>query len=117
MSRRDGVGYVILQPLLVWAGLIVALAVSILYAFLGAPFPLPVNLAMAAAMAATIAVVFMRLVSESPLIRLAAGGALIWLIFMFSLSFADYVTRSPGEIPRCQALGQPCEQSRVTIAN
>jgi len=110
MRRRDSIAYVILEPLLVWAALMLVLAVSILYAFLGAPFPLPVNLTIAAAMAVVIGVIFMRLISESPLIRLAAGGALIWLVFMFSLSFADYVMRRPGGIPRCQALGQPCAQ-------
>jgi caa(3)-type oxidase subunit IV len=111
MRRRDGIGYVVLGPLLVWAGLLVALAVSALYAFLGGPFALLVNLAIAAGMAAALAVLFMGLTTASALVRLTAIAGLLWLAFLFSLSFADYYTRRPADVPACQRLGQPCDQA------
>lgn len=56
-------------------------------------FAVPLRLALAGVMAVLIAVIFMRLRSSSALVRLAAVMSLLWVIFLFVLTFADYFTR------------------------
>jgi cytochrome c oxidase subunit IV len=51
------------------------------------------NIFIAALMALIGLLFFMGLVRESTLLRLAASGGLFWLIVMFVLTFADYLTR------------------------
>jgi cytochrome c oxidase subunit 4 len=48
----------------------------------------------AAAKALLVAIVFMQLRRRDALLRLAATAALFWLITLFGLTFADYLTRS-----------------------
>jgi cytochrome c oxidase subunit IV len=59
---------------------------------LGAGGPIA-NLVIAALKAALVAVVFMHLRWSSPLQRLFAGAGLFWLAILFTLTFADYMTR------------------------
>lgn len=42
-----------------------------------------------------VVVFFMHLIRPDPLLRLAGSAALLWLLFMFMLTFADILTR-PG---------------------
>jgi cytochrome c oxidase subunit 4 len=53
------------------------------------------NLSIAAAKAFLIAWFFMHLREASPLIRLVAFADLLWLLTLFGLSLADWLTR-PG---------------------
>ncbi|ASK34350.1 Caa(3)-type oxidase subunit IV [Alcanivorax sp. N3-2A] len=53
----------------------------------------PLRLAMAALMAASIALIFMRLRDSAVLVRLVAATSLLWVVFLFVLSFSDYLTR------------------------
>ena len=52
-----------------------------------------INVVIAALMALIGLLFFMGLLRESTLLRLAAAGGVFWLIIMFVLTFADYVTR------------------------
>lgn len=52
-----------------------------------------VHMSIAAVMIVLLALFFMDFKSYSPLLRLAALAGLFWLIFMFALTAADYVTR------------------------
>lgn len=47
----------------------------------------------AIAIASLIAVYFMDLRNASNLVRLFAVGAILWVVFMFVLTFSDYLTR------------------------
>ena len=81
-------------PLAVWAVLLVLLAISAASAFapLGA-FNAAINLGFAAVMIALLAVVLMNLRWSSALVRLVAASGLFWLVFMFVLTFTDYLSR------------------------
>jgi cytochrome c oxidase subunit 4 len=82
------------EPLAVWAGLLVLLAISAgsAYAPLG-PFNAAVNLAIAAVMLGLLATFLMNLRWANGLVRLFAASGLFWLIFMFALTFVDYLSR------------------------
>jgi caa(3)-type oxidase subunit IV len=70
-------------PVVVWLRLLVLLAVTCASAFvpMGA-LNMAVNLAIASFM--------LLLVNASTLIQLTATSGFLWIIFMFTLTFADY---------------------------
>ncbi len=87
----DGFGS---DPLAAWVTLLVLFAVSLGSAYL----PLGtgnvvVNLGIAAAMIAVLAAFLMGLRNSTALIRLVAAASGLWIIIMFSLTFADYISR------------------------
>ena len=51
------------------------------------------NLVIAAMMIAIVFVVLMDLKNAKALIRVTAASGLLWLIFMFALTFNDYLSR------------------------
>lgn len=53
----------------------------------------PLSLLIAIAKAALILIFFMKLRESSPSLRLVALSALLWIIFLFGLTSADYLTR------------------------
>jgi cytochrome c oxidase subunit 4 len=55
-----------------------------------------INVSIAAAMTALIIVFLMHVSQNSSLVRLFAAGGFFWLIFMFSLTLSDYLTRPSG---------------------
>lgn len=82
------------RPLLIWFALLVLLAATVGSAYI----PLGVgngivNYTIAAAKAALVLVFFMHLDRARALLRLAALSGLFWVLFLFSLSFGDYLTR------------------------
>jgi cytochrome c oxidase subunit 4 len=83
------------RPLvLTWVALMGLLAVTAASAFVPLGWGnLAVNLAIAGAKTALIGLVFMRLAASATLVRLVVGAMVLWLAIMFSLSFADYLTR------------------------
>lgn len=93
LSDRDR--EIILVPILVWIGLMAALTATVVYAFWPhAPAKAEANLVIAAFKAGLIAAVYMRLNRAPPLLRLTAVAAFLWLLMLFGLTFADYLTRS-----------------------
>jgi cytochrome c oxidase subunit 4 len=80
------------KPSLIWLALMLLLALTVGSAYipLGIGNGL-VNYGVAVTKAAL--VVFMHLDRSRALIRLAALAGLFWLVFLFSLSFGDYLTR------------------------
>lgn len=80
--------------LLVWAGLIGLLALTVAASLvLTGAASLAAGLGIALAKAALIAWFFMHLRGASGLVRLAAAGALIWLLILLTLTGIDYATR------------------------
>ena len=78
----------------VWLALLLLLALTIGSAYipLGAGNSV-LNLAIAALKASLVLLFFMHLRRSSTLVRLTAASALLWLAFMFALTFADYLSR------------------------
>ncbi|WP_431271820.1 cytochrome C oxidase subunit IV family protein [Dankookia sp. P2] len=100
----------------VWAGLMALLAATLVAAYLPlGRFNLVLSLGIAVAKAALVVVFFMQLKRPNPLLRLAAFAGLIFLAFMFTLTYADVLTRAaptqpgivmPRSIPDMPATGQ-----------
>lgn len=91
---RDTRRRVVFVPLALWVGLIVLLAITAVYANVGAaPGKGIVNIAIAIGMWLVIAVMLMQLRRSAALIRLTAIAGLVWGSFLFILTFADLLTR------------------------
>ncbi|MGH6985672.1 MAG: hypothetical protein ACRED9_02375 [Caulobacteraceae bacterium] len=83
-----------LWPLAAWLYLACALIANAGYAHIpGAPAKGLVTLLIAASQGLVVAIFLMDLRRSRPLVRLTAAAAFLWLLFMFVLSFADYLTR------------------------
>lgn len=82
-------------PLLAWVALIALAAISLGSAYLplGAG-NVAINLLIAAVMAILLAVFLMDLQNAKTLVRVVAVTGLFWMIFMFALTFSDYLSRS-----------------------
>ena len=81
-------------PSLIWLALMLLLALTVGSAYI----PLGIgngliNYGVAVAKAALVVIFFMHLDRSRALVRLAATAGLFWLVFMFSLSLGDYLTR------------------------
>ncbi|HTS20975.1 MAG TPA: cytochrome C oxidase subunit IV family protein [Casimicrobiaceae bacterium] len=79
-----------------WLGLLALLAASCASSFV----PLGrlnafVNVGIALAKALLVALVFMHLRRDRPIVRLVAVAGLAWLALLFGLSLADFLTRGP----------------------
>ena len=81
-------------PSLIWLApmLLLGLTVGSAYVPLGIGNGL-INYGVAVAKAALVVIFFMHLDRSRALVRLAATAGLFWLVFMFSLSLGDYLTR------------------------
>jgi cytochrome c oxidase subunit 4 len=93
-SAKNRAIHLWIAPGAVWIALSALLAATVISAYipLGAINTI-LNMAIAAAKVALILVFFMKLRSSSALIRLASLAGLFWLLFMFSLTAGDYLTR------------------------
>jgi cytochrome c oxidase subunit IV len=82
---------------LVWLAclLLLAATMGVSQLELGALNPI-LNLAIAAAKAFLIVWFFMHVREGAPLVRLFAFAGLFWLLLLFGLSLADWLTRSAG---------------------
>ena len=91
---RDERLHVILAPLSTWAGLMVLLTVTALYAWLpGAPIKPIVGLTIGCAKALLIALFFMQLRRSAGLVKVVSIVGIVWASFLFILTFADLLTR------------------------
>ena len=83
-----------LRPSLVWLALLVLLGITVGSAYIPlGVFNGIINYTIAAAKAALVLIFFMHLDRSRALLRLAALSGIFWVLFMFSLSFGDYLTR------------------------
>jgi caa(3)-type oxidase subunit IV len=90
MEHRD----ILLKPLLIWAALLSLGAVSLGCALLpGLPQKLAIALVIVVAQAAIVLGGFMNLGKASALVRMTALAGVIWLSFLFLMTFADLWTR------------------------
>jgi cytochrome c oxidase subunit 4 len=72
--------------------LLLAITWSVGYLNLG-PFNLIFALAIAITKALLVVLFFMHIKGSSPLLHLAAGAGLLWLLILISLTLGDYITR------------------------
>jgi cytochrome c oxidase subunit 4 len=98
--QREGSGAVIRRlaagPALVWLILLGLLAASCWSAFLPlGSYNTALNLAIAAIMLLVLAIFLMNLARASALLRFVASAGLLWVVFLFVLTFADYLSRRP----------------------
>lgn len=83
-----------LRPLAVWAALMLAGLASLLYAIApGLPDKPLVGLAVTALQASLVLGLLMQLHRAGALIRMTALIAVVWLGFLFLMSWADILTR------------------------
>jgi cytochrome c oxidase subunit 4 len=87
-------------PAVVWLVLLFLLAASGGSAFvpLGS-YNVAVNLLIAAIMLFLLATFLMNLKEANMLLRLVAAAGLFWVIFLFALTFTDYLSRRSTEPP------------------
>lgn len=93
MTRAER-NHVLVKPLRIWAALMALLALTILYAFVpGLPFKTEAGLGIAIVKALLIVLLFMQLKGASGIVRIAAVAGLVWVSFLYVLTFADLLTR------------------------
>jgi len=81
-------------PVAVWLGLLVLFGVTTGSAFVPlGPFNIALNLLIAAIMLALLVTFLMDLRHSTTLLRLLACAGLFWTVFMFALTFTDYLSR------------------------
>jgi cytochrome c oxidase subunit 4 len=84
-----------LRPIIVWCALVLLALASLGVAYLPLDtFNTPVHLVIAAIMVILLWLFLMDLVSSETLVRLIAAAGLLWLSFMFALTFSDYLFRT-----------------------
>ncbi|WP_407168756.1 oxidase [Bradyrhizobium sp. ORS 111] len=82
-------------PVLAWAALLGLAAISLGSAYLPLGVGnLAVNLIIAVVMTIILAIFLMDLKSGTMLVRVVAIAGVFWMIFMFALTFSDYLSRS-----------------------
>ena len=83
-----------IKPSLIWLALLLLLGATVGSAYipLGA-LNTAINYIVAGGKAALVFIFFMHLDRSQAFVRLAAVTGLFWLVFLFSLTFADYATR------------------------
>lgn len=80
----------------VWLALVALVGATLLLAYVPlGRFNPAVALGIAALKGSLIALFFMNLRRPDPLLRLAGAASLLWICFMFALTFADALTRAP----------------------
>ena len=96
MSNSDGRPMRIwLRPTAVWVALVLLGLASLGSAYLPLNvFNTPLNLAIAGVMVILLWLFLMDLISSAALLRLIAVAGLVWLSFMFALTFSDYLSRA-----------------------
>jgi cytochrome c oxidase subunit IV len=81
-------------PATVYLGLLVLFAASFASAYVSlGPFNVALNLLIAAMMIVLLVTFLMDLRRSTNLMRLLAGAGVLWTIFMFALTFTDYLSR------------------------
>jgi cytochrome c oxidase subunit IV len=93
-----------LRPIAVWIALILLGLASLISAYLPLnAFNTPLNLTIAGIMVILLWLFLMDLIGSDTLLRLIAVAGVVWLSFMFALTFSDYFTRAcedqPGRPP------------------
>ena len=95
-TRRPTWRELALGPVIIWLVLLVILGASAGSAFIPlGSFNPALNLALAAVMLGLLGTYLMELRSAPPVIHLVVGAGLFWVIFLFSLTFTDYLSRRP----------------------
>jgi cytochrome c oxidase subunit 4 len=89
-----------LRPVAVWVALVLLGLASLTSAYLPLnAFNMPLNLAIAGIMVILLWLFLMDLIGSDALIRLIAVAGLVWLSFMFALTFSDYFSRACEDQP------------------
>jgi cytochrome c oxidase subunit 4 len=96
MSNSHGrPAHIWLRPTAVWVALVLLALASLASAYLPLnAFNTPLNLAIAGIMVILLWLFLMDLIGSETLVRLIAVAGLVWLSFMFVLTFSDYLSRA-----------------------
>jgi cytochrome c oxidase subunit IV len=87
--------YIWLRPVAVWVALVLLGLMSLGSAYLTLnAFNTPLNLAIAVIMVILLWLFLMDLIGSDTLLRLIAVAGVVWLSFMFALTFTDYFSRA-----------------------
>jgi cytochrome c oxidase subunit 4 len=93
--ERETIGWLVPRYAGVWLALMALLGATLASAYVPLDgYGAVVHLGVAGLQLLLIWVMFMNLSSSSHQIRVCATAGLFWLLFLFSLTFADYLTRS-----------------------
>ena len=85
---------ILLAPCGLWAALVLLGGISLACALApGLPFKLVASLAIVIIQAGLVLIGFMRLGRSSALVRMAFLAGVVWLSFLFLMTFADIWTR------------------------
>jgi cytochrome c oxidase subunit 4 len=85
------------RNLVIWAALMALLILTLVVAYLPlGPANTAIGLAVAAAKAALVLMLFMELATSPGLVRLAAIAGLVFVTILFTLTFADVLSRYIG---------------------
>ena len=85
---------ILLAPCGIWVALVLLGGISLAYALVpGLPLKLVASLAIVIAQAGLVLIGFMRLGKSSALVRTTALAGVVWLSFLFLMTFADLWTR------------------------
>jgi caa(3)-type oxidase subunit IV len=91
MSERRAI---LLKPLIVWGVLLLLAAISLTYALLpGMPLKPAFALGIVLVQATLVLGALMNLGRASTLVRMTAAAGIVWLGFLFLMTFADLWTR------------------------
>lgn len=98
-----------------WLMVLLGVTIGAAYIPMG-PFGPVVAMLIAAAKAGLVAVMFMHLRWDSPMVRLFAGAGLLWLAILIGGTLNDYATRLgppyiPQELPYTEAAQDPGAQA------
>jgi cytochrome c oxidase subunit IV len=86
--------YILIGPLRIWASLMLLAGLSALYAYLpGLPLKPIAALLIVMVQAVLVVGLFMQLPRANALVRVTALVSVVWLSFLFLMSFADILTR------------------------
>jgi cytochrome c oxidase subunit 4 len=89
-----------LRPTAVWIALVMLGLASLGSAYLPLnAFNVPLKLAIAGIMVILLWLFLMDLIGSEILIRLIAVAGVVWLAFMFALTFSDYLSRACEDEP------------------
>jgi cytochrome c oxidase subunit 4 len=88
---------ILVPNVVAWVVLMVLLGITAGSAFIPlGSFNSIINVVIAVLKALTVAIVFMSLKRPDPLLRLTAVVSFVFLVALFVLTFADYLSRAPA---------------------
>jgi caa(3)-type oxidase subunit IV len=90
---REPPAHIWLRPTAVWTALVLLALANLDAAYRPLALNTPLNLVIGGIMVILLWLFLMDLIGSATLVRLIAAAGLLWLSFMFALTFSDYLFR------------------------